>query len=383
MTVLIAPDKFKGSLTARQVVDALARGLAARGTPFRGLPLADGGDGSVQAALHAGFTPVEISVTGPTGKPHQATIATDGTTAVIEVANTCGLSVLPDGALAPLEASTRGVGEATVATLGLGSTRLVLALGGSASTDGGAGMLSALGVDFRDRNGHAVDVNGGSLRQIHSIDRSGLIDLRHVQIIIASDVENPLTGPDGAASVYGPQKGATAADIQDLDAGLTNLVHRLEAAGWGDATALADSPGAGSAGGLGFAGMLLGGRLVSGADFFLDLLDFDTHVRGCDLVITGEGKLDSQTLSGKLLTIVTRRSGTIPVIAVVGHSEVSASELEAMGIDAVYALSELTDEDCARDSALSAQLLEDLGRRIPLATRRQHHSAAPAGSPSN
>ena len=160
----------------------------------------------MQAALHAGFTPVEISVTGPTGKPHQATIATDGTTAVIEVANTCGLSVLPDGALAPLEASTRGVGEATVAALGLGSTRLVLALGGSASTDGGAGMLSALGVDFRDRNGHAVDVNGGSLRQIHSIDRSGLIDLRHVQIIIASDVENPLTGPDGAASVYGRRR---------------------------------------------------------------------------------------------------------------------------------------------------------------------------------
>jgi glycerate kinase len=383
MTVLIAPDKFKGSLTARQVVDALARGLAARGTPSRGLPLADGGDGSVQAALHAGFTPVEISVTGPTGKPHQATIATDGTTAIIEVANTCGLSVLPDGALAPLEASTRGVGDAIVAALGLGSTRLVLALGGSASTDGGAGMLTALGIDFRDRDGHTVDVNGGSLRQIHSVDRSGLIDLRHVQIIIASDVENPLTGPDGAASVYGPQKGATAADIQDLDAGLTNLVHRLEAADWGDATALADRPGAGSAGGLGFASMLLGGRLVSGADFFLDLLDFDTHVRGCDLVITGEGKLDSQTLAGKLLTIVTRRSGTIPVIAVVGHSEVNASELEAMGIDAVYALSELTDEDCARDSALSAQLLEDLGRRIPLPTRRQHHPAAPAGSPSN
>ena len=110
-------------------------------------------------------------------------------------------------------------------------------------------------------------------------------------------MENPLTGPDGAASVYGPQKGATAADVLDLDAGLTNLVHRLEDAGWVDATALADSPGAGSAGGLGFAGMLFGGRLVSGADFFLDLLDFDTHVRGCDLVITGEGKLDSQTLA--------------------------------------------------------------------------------------
>ena len=324
MTVLIAPDKFKGSLTAGQVVDALCRGLAARGIASRGLPLADGGDGNVQAALHAGFMPMEISVTGPTGKPHQAIFATCGSTAVVEVANTCGLSVLPGGALAPLEASSRGVGEAMMAALGMGSTRIVLALGGSASTDGGAGMLTALGVVFRDRNGHTVDVDGGSLRQIHSIDRSGLIDLRHVEIIIASDVENPLTGPVGAASVYRPQKGAIPADVKDLDAGLTNLVHRLVAAGWGDAAALADAPGAGSAGGLGFAGLLLGGRLVSGADFFLDLLEFDTHVRGCDLVITGEGKLDSQTLAGKLLAIVARRSGTLPVVAVVGHSQVDA-----------------------------------------------------------
>jgi glycerate kinase len=267
-----------------------------------------------------------------------------------------------------------------VAALGLGSTRLVLALGGSASTDGGAGMLTALGVDFRDRNDHAVDVDGGSLRQIHSIDRSGLVDLGQVEIIIASDVENPLTGPDGAASVYGPQKGATAADVQDLDAGLVNLVHRLEAAGWGDAIALADAPGAGSAGGLGFAGMLLGGQLVSGAEFFLDLLEFDTYARGCDLVITGEGKLDSQTLAGKLLAVVTRRSRTVPVIAVVGHSQVDARALELLGIEAVYALSQLTDEDCARDPALSARLLEDLGRRIPLPTRTQRHTVAAADS---
>ena len=372
VTVLIAPDKFKGSLRASEVVDSLARGLATRGISSHGLPLADGGDGSVEAAVHAGFRPVEISVTGPTGKPHQAVIAVDGATAVIEVANTCGLSVLPGGERAPLQASSRGVGEAMVAALDRGSTRLVLALGGSASTDGGAGMLAALGVVFRDRNGSTIDdVNGGSLPQISSVDRSGLIDLSQVEIIVASDVENVLTGLRGAASVYGPQKGATPAQVQYLDAGLTNLVHHLAAAGWGEATQVAEARGAGSAGGLGFAGILLGGRLVSGASFFLDLLEFDTQARGCHLVITGEGKLDSQTLAGKLIAIVARRSGNMPVIAVVGRSEVRESERQELGIEAVHALSELTDEDCAGNPALSAQLLEELGRRMPLPTPRR------------
>jgi glycerate kinase len=367
MKVLLAPDKFKGSLTAAEVVQHLGHGLAERGIGYRGLPLADGGDGSVEAAIAAGFRPIRITVADATGHERPTIAAFDGRTAVVEVANTCGLQTLPGGTLAPLEATSRGVGQAITSVLALGATRIVLALGGSASTDGGAGMLAALGVRFLDDAGLPIVMNGGTLGRIRSIDAGDLPDLSGVEIVIASDVQNPLTGPDGAAAVYGPQKGATTAALVDiLDAGLVHLVHQLTQGGYQDADRYAATPGAGAAGGLGFAGLLLGGRVVSGADYFLDLLGFEKHLQGCDLVITGEGRMDDQTLNGKLPAIIAQRAGRVPVIAVVGRSDITPEALRRMGIDAVHAIVDHTDRNPAGDPALTKDLLEQLGRTIPL-----------------
>jgi glycerate kinase len=366
MKVLIAPDKFKGSLTAAEVVQHLGNGFTERGIQYTGLPLADGGDGSVQAAIAAGFRPIRITVAGATGDEHPTLAAFDGTTAVVEVANTCGLHTLPGGVLAPLEATSTGVGQAIISVLRLGASRIVLALGGSASTDGGAGMLAALGARFLDGSDRPISINGGTLQRIRSVDVTALSDLSGIEIVIASDVQNPLTGPNGAAAVYGPQKGATEPIVEALDAGLAHLVQQLIQAGHPDAGGFATTPGAGAAGGLGFAALLLGGRAVSGADFFLDLLDFDKHLQGCDLVITGEGRMDDQTLHGKLPAVVAQRAGQVPVIAVVGRSDISPATLHLMGLQAVYGIVELTDRNPAGDPALTKSLLEQLGRRIPL-----------------
>ena len=366
MKILLAPDKFKGSLTAAEVVSELGGGLTERGIAWYGLPLADGGDGSVRAAIEAGYRQMRITVAGATGHERPTIAALDGTTAVIEVANTCGLHTLPSGKLAPLNATSKGLGQALVSVLRRGVTRIVLALGGSASTDGGTGLLAALGAVFRDADGAVLVMNGAALQRIRSIDISALPDLSGVEIVVASDVQNPLTGPDGAAAVYGPQKGATPELVTLLDNGLTNLVDRLVTAGRTDAAELAATPGAGAAGGVGFAGLLLGGHIVSGADYFLDLLDFDTHLQGCDLVITGEGRMDDQTLNGKLPAIIAQRAGRTPVIAVVGRSDISAAGLAEMGIEAVHAIADHTERSPADDPDLSRRLLRLLGRTIPL-----------------
>jgi glycerate kinase len=371
MRVLVAPDKFKGSLTAAEVVHHIGRGLQQRGVEYRGLPLADGGDGSVAAAVATGFTPHEITVADATGRLHRATVAVhDNGTAVVEVANTCGLHTLPPGTLAPLTATSTGLGEAIRVVHELGAHTIVVALGGSASTDGGTGMLGALGAVFRNATQQPVSAGGGQLAEIHTIDTTALFDLSGVDIVVATDVQNPLTGPDGAAAVYGPQKGADPDQVRLLDAGLAHLVDRFGAAGRSDAEKLAATPGAGAAGGLGFAGLLLGGRIVSGADYFLDLLGFDAQLNGCDVVITGEGRMDDQTLQGKLPAVVAHRSGRRPVIAVVGRRDVSAQAQQAMGITAVHALGEHTDADPATDPELSRRLLEQLGATIPLPQTR-------------
>jgi glycerate 2-kinase len=366
MNVLIAPDKFKGSLTAAQIVHHLGSGLAHRGINYVGLPLADGGDGSVAAAVAAGFRSIKVDVAAAIGERHTAAIAFDGVSAVVEVANTCGLHTLPVGTLAPLAASSAGLGDAVRAALQLKAKRIVLALGGSASTDGGTGLLAVLGAEFRNEAGEPVTPDGGSLDHIHTVDLTGIPDLTDTEIVIASDVQNPLIGPEGAAAVYGPQKGADPAQVAALDAGLTHLVERLVACGYPTARQLAHTAGAGAAGGLGFAGLLLGGHVVSGADFFLDLLQFEAHLDGCDLVITGEGRIDDQTLNGKLPAIVARRAAPIPVVAVVGRSDLSDDARHRTGLSAVHAIADHTDANPATDPDLSARLLTELGRTIPL-----------------
>jgi glycerate kinase len=369
---LIAPDKFKGSLTAAEVADALAAGLrsAANVSGTAGavqcelLPLADGGDGSVDAAVAAGFTRHSYTVAGPTGQPVQAAIAFDGNTAVVEVANTCGLALLPEGKLEPLDASSRGFGEAVLLALSLKPARIVLALGGSASTDGGMGMLTALGYRFLDANGRQLDGNGRTLGQIHSIQRTDFPELAATELIVASDVHNPLLGPQGAPAVFGPQKGAGSAEIAALDDGLAHLVRKLSEAGIPQAAALAEHEGAGSAGGLGYACLLLGARQVSGADYFLDLLDFNTRKDSCDVVITGEGSIDEQTLAGKLPAAVARRSGGRPIIAVAGRSLLPQERWSEMPLNRVYTLAEYTDQDSSKDPELSAALLHRIGKDI-------------------
>jgi glycerate kinase len=371
MKVLLAPDKFKGSLTAAEVAAHLADGLLARGISVDELPLADGGDGSVAAAIAAGFAAVPVTVATATGHPHTTQIALgttdqDTPTAVVEVANTCGLHTLPGGHLAPLAATSTGVGQAVRVAVEHGARRIVLALGGSASTDGGAGLLAALGVVFRDGTGHDIQIAGGTLPRIATVDRTGLLDLTGIDLVIASDVANPLTGPHGAAAVYGPQKGATPDQVAALDAGLQHLVQALTVLR-SDAAALAREPGAGAAGGLGFAGLLLGGQIVSGADYFLDLLDFDHRVADCDMVITGEGRIDDQTRHGKLPAVVAHRSRPRPVIAVVGHSDLSAAAADEMCLTAVYALTDHTSDNPAGDPQLSRHLLTQIARTMPLA----------------
>ncbi|MDP9695990.1 UNVERIFIED_ORG: glycerate kinase [Arthrobacter globiformis] len=374
---LIAPDKFKGSLTAAEVAQALAAGLrSAADVPGTAgavqcelLPLADGGDGSVDAAVAAGFTRRSYTVAGPTGQPVQSSIAFDGDTAVVEVANTCGLALLPEEQLEPLNASSRGFGEAVLYALSLRPARIVLALGGSASTDGGMGMLTALGYSFLDANGRQLDGNGRSLGQIHSIHRAVLPELADTELIVASDVHNPLLGPTGAPAVFGPQKGAGSTEIAALDAGLAHLVARLSEAGIPDAAALAGHEGAGSAGGLGYACLLLGARQVSGADYFLDLLDFDTRKDSCDVVITGEGSIDEQTLAGKLPAAVARRSGGRPIIAVAGRSLLLQERWSEMSLNRVYTLAGYTDQDSSKDPKLSAALLHRIGQDIAAGLR--------------
>ncbi|UYY81099.1 glycerate kinase [Arthrobacter sp. YA7-1] len=364
-TVLIAPDKFKGSLTAGEVADALATGLRSVGAVrCELLPLADGGDGSVDAAVTSGFARHGCTVSGPTGQPAQASIAFDGATAVVEVANTCGLGLLPDGRLLPLDASSRGFGEAVLFALSLRPARIVLALGGSASTDGGMGMLTALGFRFLDASGRSLDGNGRNLGLVHSVLGTLLSGLAETELIVASDVHNPLCGPDGAPAVFGPQKGASLADVAALDAGLMHFVSVLASVGFEDAASVAEHPGAGSAGGIGFACMLLGASQVSGADYFLDLLDFDTRKDSCDLVVTGEGSIDEQTLAGKLPAAVARRSGTRPIIAVAGRSLLRQERWSEMSLSHVYTLAGYTDLDSSKDPVLSADLLRRIGREI-------------------
>lgn len=375
LRVLIAPDKFKGSLTAREVSQAIAAGLQESFDDTviecRLLPLADGGDGSVDAALAAGFKQHRYTVDGPTGQSVLATVAFDGTTAVVEVANSCGLALLAPDELAPLDASSRGFGEVILHALALRPKRIVLALGGSASTDGGMGMLTALGYTFRNTRGMKLRGSGRALHEIESVEVHPLPDLADVELIFASDVLNPLFGRAGAAAIFGPQKGASSEEMAYLETGLAHMVDRMEEAGLASVRTYAMQPGSGSAGGIGFACALLDARRVSGGEFFLDLLRFEDLKRGCNLIITGEGSMDEQTLAGKLPAVVASRSDGIPVIAVVGRSLLRREMWPGLPVIMVYALTEYTEQDSSRDPYLSARLLRTIGSEI-----RVSHSMA-------
>lgn len=247
--VLIAADKFKGSLTAVQVAERVTAGLRriAPGVTVESVPVADGGDGTVAAAVAAGFERREVRVTGPLGDEVTAAYALRDGTAVVEMAEASGLQLLPEGVFAPLTSTTYGSGELLAAALDAGARSIVFGVGGSATTDGGAGMLAALGARFLDADGKPVGPGGGPLADLATADLSGLDPrLADVEIVLASDVDNPLTGPKGAPAVYGPQKGATADDVAALDAALAHFARVLAEEIGPKALEYADSPGAGA-----------------------------------------------------------------------------------------------------------------------------------------
>ncbi|TDD41820.1 glycerate kinase [Saccharopolyspora elongata] len=364
--VLIAPDKFKGSLTAPQVAEAVAAGLrrARPDAQVRLAPVADGGDGTVQAALASGYAPIPVRVAGPVGEPVDTEIAISGDTAVVELASASGLALLDPEELAPLAASSEGTGEAILMALDAGARTVVLGVGGSASTDGGAGMLTVLGARVLDAADNPLPPGGGPLSRVATVDLSGLDPrLAETEFILASDVDNPLLGERGAAHVYGPQKGADPEQVRFLDEALGNWSRAVLAAGGRD---VAEQPGAGAAGGVGYGALaVLGARMRPGVDVILELIDFDRQLEGAGLVIIGEGAIDEQTLHGKGPAGVAARAreAGVPVVAIAGRCDLTPERLREAGVEAAYALTDIEPDPqrCIREAAT---LLVDLGERL-------------------
>lgn len=404
-SILIAVDKFKGSLSGAELTDAIAEGLRAElGTDAEILtcPIADGGDGTVDAAISAGFTERTVEVAGPFGDPVTARYAlSDAGVAVLEVAEACGLWRAEKVGLDTWNATSFGVGEMITDALDAGAREIVLGLGGSATTDAGAGMLSALGFKILDVAGAMVAPGGGGLQSVASVDVSG-VDPRLADVVftVASDVNNPLCGDNGAAAVYGPQKGATEEQVPLLDEALGAFAELVEAElaariskkdvitensdaekQPGDDVSretssleLAKTPGAGAAGGLGFAALVLGKfaqktELRPGVDIAFELTGFDEKLPDADIVITGEGKLDSQTLSGKgpagVAHAAHQQGKTVYMIC--GANTLTPEQLKDNGIAGVYAVLDTgvsLEESLANPRPHVVQLARELGKEV-------------------
>lgn len=341
MKVVVAPQAFKGSLDAPEVADAIARGVRQvfPRAEVLTLPVADGGEGTVRALVQSskGRT-VTTRVLGPLEKPVNATwgLLGDGETAVIEMAAASGLPLLRRDERNPMRTTSFGSGELIRHALDHGVRRLIIGIGGSATNDGGAGMASALGVRFLDANGQSLPHGGGALRHLAHIDPSEIDPrLPNVEVRVACDVNNPLTGPTGASQVYGPQKGADAHMVGLLDEALQRYADVLER---DLGKSIGDVAGAGAAGGLG-AGLLafLDATLCSGVDIVFDAIHLDDGLAGATLVITGEGRMDSQDIYGKAPIAVAKRARNlgVPTIAIVGTTGRDYRVVFDHGIDAV------------------------------------------------
>lgn len=341
--ILLVPDSFKGTLSSRQVCQVMA-GQLRRFFPqaqVKSIPVADGGEGSVEAFLAAaGGERRTRTVTGPFGEPVEAFygILGDGRTAVIEMAACAGLP-LAEGRLNPERATTYGVGELLLAAKEAGCTKAILGLGGSCTNDGGAGAAAALGAKFTRADGAAFIPTGGTLGEIAALDVSPVAQaLQGMELTAMCDIDNPLYGEAGAAAVFAPQKGADAAMVARLDAGLRHLGQVSARCLGRDFSHL---PGAGAAGGLGF-GMaaFCGAQLRMGIDAVLDAVGFDSLLPGTDVVFTGEGKIDSQSARGKVVSGVAARcrKAGVPVVAVVGQIGQGFEEMYQQGLTAVFSI---------------------------------------------
>ncbi|EID3694738.1 glycerate kinase [Escherichia coli] len=344
MKIVIAPDSFKESLSAMQVATAIEQGFREiyPEAEYVKLPMADGGEGTVESMVEAteGHYLFQ-NVTGPLGTPVQARwgMLGDGKTAIVEMASASGLHHVPPECRNPMLTTSYGTGELILAALDHGVERIILGIGGSATNDGGAGMLLALGVAMLDTNGKSLPFGGGALSNLALIDASGCdARLKNVSVTVACDVNNPLCGATGASAIFGPQKGATPEMVASLEAALTNFGIRLQ-----DATGrnVMTTPGAGAAGGMGAALLgILNAELKPGVEIVIDALHLDSLVADASLVITGEGRLDSQSISGKTPIGVARCAKRYqkPVIALAGGLTTDHQIVHEHGLDAVFSV---------------------------------------------
>lgn len=374
MKIVIAPDSFKESLSALEVatqIEAGFRDVFPTWTYVK-VPVADGGEGTVAALVAVtGGRRVPHTATGPLGAPVEAFfgMSGDGRTAIVEMAAASGLALLPPARRDALAATSYGVGELIVAALDAGARSIVVGVGGSASNDGGAGMAQALGVRLLDAQGRELGAGGGALAALARIDATGLDPrLRHCDIQVACDVDNPLTGPAGASAVFGPQKGATPAQVAQLDANLRHYAALIDA---DLGIAVAALPGAGAGGGLAAALVaFLRAQLRPGADIVAEALGLEALVAAADLVVTGEGRLDSQSAHGKTplgVARIAKRHGK-PVVAIAGGLGADAALLHAHGVDAMFGA---VPRPCTLEQALAeaAANLRGTARNVAEAIR--------------
>ncbi len=351
MKVVVAPNSFKGSLPAAEAATAIARGVreALPDAEVVEIPVADGGDGTVEALVSARKgTFLDVEVEGPLGNPVRATygLIDGGRTGVVELATSSGLALVPVDRLDPRKATTYGFGQLLEAVRKQGVAAIIAGIGGSATNDGGAGMAQALGYRLLDAAGHDLSRGGAALAHLERIDRSGFDQgWRSLRVMVACDVTNPLTGPQGATYVYGPQKGADPRAVRELDAALARLAVVIE----GDlGKQVADIPGAGAAGGAG-AGLVafLDAKLVKGAPLVVDASGFDQALRGARLVITGEGRVDGQTAFGKAPGEVAKRakSAGIPTLLLAGSRGPGWESLSSLGVTSVVTLAQEADPE--------------------------------------
>lgn len=359
MKILIAPDSFKGSLSAVEAAAAMAAGAREvfPGAEVVELPVGDGGEGTMEAMVRAtGGRRVEVRVTGPLGEPVNAAygLLGDGQTAVVEMAAASGLALVPPERRDVRRATSFGTGELIRAALAAGVRRLIIGIGGSATNDAGAGAMAALGARFLDAGGRELPPGGAALAELERVDLSQFqCPPAGTEVVIASDVTNPLCGPTGASAIYGPQKGAGPEDVAVLDAALAR---------WAAVVArdvgreVRDVPGAGAAGGLGAALLaFLGARMERGVELVLDAVGFDRHLQGAALVLTGEGKIDAQTAFGKTIAGVGAhcRAQGVPALAFAGWLGKDLPDLREKGIAGMACLlpRPMPVEEAMRDAA--------------------------------
>lgn len=365
LNVAIVPDSFKGSARASEVADAIAEGVNAAATSLArtvsitAVPFADGGEGTLDALIDAWGTEAKIvETTDALGRSvgSRFGLSADGMTAVIEAAEAAGLPQVSDVPRQPLQATTFGLGPLVIQALDLGVQRIILCLGGSATTDGGAGLLAALGAKFLDVQGQELTAGGGALNDLSSVDISGL-DLRATRVSwqIACDVTNPLLGDNGAAAVFGPQKGASPQEVQELNAGLARLADTLESA---SGRKLREQSGMGAAGGLALClGSYCEVELVPGWELVAQALNAHEILADAQLVFTGEGRLDSQSLQGKVVSGVLQAANPqADVIVIAGSVDLDEDALADSGILAAYSIAQ-GPADLAELSANALQLI--------------------------